>query len=173
MVDRTELEDLESAAMKFEWGTVETEGLKQFKQGVKYMRSNLPLSALQCFRRALDDEQNNPYFLSYFGLALARAEHKWDEAEQICMSALRMKRRQPQLYLNLAEVYLKAGKREDAVDVLLEGIHYEPGDVRLNRMLGKLGIRRPPVLPFLGRANKLNKGLGHLRHRIHRLIHRD
>jgi predicted Zn-dependent protease len=173
MIDRTELDDMEAAAMKFEWGTVESEGLRQFKQGVKYMRNNLPLSALQCFRRALDEEQNNPYFLSYFGVALARAEHKWDEAEQICISALRMKRRQPQLYLNLAEVYLKAGKREDAVDVLLEGIHYEPADARLNRMLGKLGIRRSPVVPFLGRANVLNRGLGRLRHRLFRIMHRD
>jgi predicted Zn-dependent protease len=173
MLDRTEVDDLETAGMKFQFGSMETESLLQFKRGVTYLRQNLPLSAMQCFRRALDQEQNNPYFLSYFGVALARAERKWDEAEQICISALRMKRRQPQLYLNLAEVYLKAGKREDAVDVLLEGIHYEPGDVRLNRMLGKLGIRRNPVLPFLGRTNKLNKGLGRIRHRIYRIIHKD
>jgi hypothetical protein len=57
--------------------------------------------------------------------------------------------------------------------VLLEGIHYEPGDVRLNRMLGKLGIRRSPVLPFLGRANPLNRSLGRLRHGFFRILRRD
>jgi Flp pilus assembly protein TadD len=128
---------------------------------------------LHYFRRAVELQQNNPYFLSYYGLMLARAERKWDEGERICIEALKMKRRQPQLYVNLAEVYLGAGRRSDAVDVLQEGMEYEPGDPRLHRLLVRMGIRRPLLFPFLERSHPLNKHLGMLRHRVFRFFSRN
>ncbi len=117
-------------------------------------------------------QKNNPYFLSYYGLLLARAERKWEEGERICIEAVKMKRHQPQLYVNLAELYLAAGKRADAVDVLQEAIQYEPSDSRLNRMMIRVGIRRPPVFSFLERGHPLNRSLGMFRHRVLKMFNR-
>jgi tetratricopeptide (TPR) repeat protein len=103
--------------------------------------------------------------MSYLGLALARAEHQWAQAEELCDSAMRLKRDQPQLYLNLAEVYVAAGRKQDAVETLVQGLKYAQRDSRLNAMIGQLSSRRKPVIPFLGRHNFINRQLGVLRHK--------
>ncbi len=69
------------------------------------------------------------------------------------------------MYLNLAEVYATAGRRDDAVDALQSGLKYARRDVRLTIAMNKLTARRPPVLSFLGRRHPLNRQLGILRHR--------
>ena len=143
---------------------IDTEAFSEFKQALALLREHDPVRALAHIRRASELEPQNPYYLSYLGLALARAEHKWAEAERLCDTAVRMKRNQAQLNLNLAEVYVSAGRREDAVETLAMGLKYARRDPRLNRALGKLGMRRPPVLRFLGRKNFFNRQLGKLRH---------
>lgn len=168
-----ELELEDAASMKFAFGKDDTPALREFKAGMKLLRGNSPAMALLHFRKAFEMESQNPYFLSYAGVAVARAERNWQEAETHCTRALQMKRNQAQLYLNLAEVYLKWGKREDAVDVLAEGMHYTNNDVRVARALARLGIRRPPVLPFVRRSNPINRALGKIRHRTHKLLYRE
>jgi tetratricopeptide (TPR) repeat protein len=103
--------------------------------------------------------------MSYLGVVLARSERKWGEAERLCDSAVRMKRNQAQLYLNLADVYKTAGRREDAVEALQAGLKFARRDVRLNIAMNKLVPRRSPVLRFLGRTHPINRQLGILRHR--------
>jgi hypothetical protein len=76
-----------------------------------------------------------------------------------------MKRNQAQLYLNLAEVYATAGRREDAVEAIQAGLKFARKDVRLTIAMNKLTDRRPPVLTFLNRRHPLNRQLGILRHR--------
>jgi Flp pilus assembly protein TadD len=116
-------------------------------------------------RRAVELERHNPYYRSYLGVVVARAERKWAEAEELCDTAVRMKRNQAQLYLNLAEVYLVAGRREDAVETLNTGLKYARRDIRLNLAINRLSQRREPVFPFLGRKHFLNRQVGQIRHR--------
>src|SRR5437762_13299762 len=103
--------------------------------------------------------------MSYLEVVLARSERKWGEAERLCDSSVRKKRNQAQLYLNLAEVYAAAGRRDDAVDALQTGLKYARRDIRLTIAMNRLTPRRSPVLGFLGRRNPLNRQLGILRHR--------
>ena len=91
-------------------------------------------------------------------------------AERLCRQALRMRHKQAQFYLNLDEVYGSEGRKEDAVEVLTSGLQYTKRDVRLTRALGKLGLRRTPVLTFLGRKSAVNRRLGKLRHRAFKLL---
>src|SRR2546426_11029350 len=86
--------------------------LKAFKEGLKALRSSYPRGALAHMRKAVELDKGNPFYISYLGLALALADQDWTEAEDLCFTAVRMKRNQPELYLNLAEVYLRAGKRK-------------------------------------------------------------
>lgn len=149
---------------------VETEAFREFKQGLAFLRDNYPLKALPHLQRAVELEKNNPYYMSYLGVVLARSEKKWNEAEHLCDSAVRMKRNQAQLYLNLAEVYAQSGRRDDAVETLESGLKYARRDVRLNMALNRLIQRRAPVLGFLSRQHPLNRHLGMVRHRTLQML---
>src|SRR5216683_2190674 len=149
---------------------LDTEAFREFKQGLAFLRDDYAVKALPHMRRAAELDKNNPYYMSYLGVVLARSESKWGEAERLCDSAVRMKRNQAQLYLNLAEVYAAAGRRDDAVDALQNGLKYARRDIRLTIAMNKLTPRRSPVLSFLGRRNPINRQLGILRHQAMRLF---
>src|SRR5712692_6923255 len=116
------------------------EALEHFKAGLQLLRSDYAGKSLPHFRKALALDDNNPFYLSYFGLSLAAAERKWDEAESACLSALRMDRTQPELYLNLAKVYLLARKKEEAVETLTSGLRFTKKDPRLAAALRELNL---------------------------------
>jgi Flp pilus assembly protein TadD len=149
---------------------MDTEAFREFKTGLTLLRDNYAVRALPHMRKAVDLEKNNPYYMSYLGVVLARSEQKWGEAEKLCDQAVRMKRNQAQLYLNLAEVYAAAGRRDDAVEALQSGLKFARRDVRLTIAINKLTQRRPPVLSFLARRHPLNRQLGILRHRTLRMF---
>src|SRR5262249_3523277 len=149
---------------------MDTEAFREFKTGLTLLRDNYANKALPHMRRAMDLDKNNPYYMSYLGVVLARSEQRWGEAERLCDSAVRMKRNQAQLYLNLAEVYATAGRKDDAVETLQAGLKYARRDVRLNLALNRLVTRRPPVFSFLSRRHPLNKSVGKLRHRTLELL---
>jgi predicted Zn-dependent protease len=140
--------------------------LSEFKQGVRMLRDGHPSDALAHFRTAAEQEKQNAYYMSFVGVALARAEKKWKPALDLCETALSMKRNEAQLYLNLAEVYASAGRREEALMTLDRGLASLGRDARIQRARRKFGRRRSPVLPFLERQNILNRHLGVWRHRI-------
>jgi Flp pilus assembly protein TadD len=144
---------------------IDTEAFREFKQALTLLRDNYAGKALPHMRRAVELDHHNPYYRSYLGVVVARAERKWAEAEELCDTAVRMKRNQAQLYLNLAEVYLVAGRREDAVETLNTGLRYARRDVRLNVALNRLSQRRSLVFPFLQRKHFLNRQVGQIRHR--------
>ena len=144
---------------------MDTEAFREFKTGLTFLRDNYAGRALPHIQRAAELEKNNPYYMSYLGVALARTQKKWGEAERLCDAAVRMKRNQAQLYLNLAEVYVAAGRREDAREALVSGMKYARRDIRLNIAMAKLTTRRSPVFSFLERKHPLNRHFGMLRHK--------
>ena len=143
----------------------DTVALIEFKQGVRMLCDSHPQNALEHFRKAVDLDQHNPYYISFVGVSLARAERKWEPALKLCELALSMKRNEAQLYLNLAEVYTSAGRREEALTLDRALASLGP-QARIQQERLKLGRRRSPALPFLDRQNFLNRYLGVLRHRI-------
>jgi Flp pilus assembly protein TadD len=141
-------------------------GLTDFKDGIEFLRKGQPAKAAECFRHATERKQQNPYYISFLGLSLARAQGQWAAAVELCKTAINLKRNDAQLYLNLAEAYVSAGRRDIAVETLNTASRHCGPDKRIVRMRGRLGKRRPPILSFLPRDNFLNRGLGMLRHRL-------
>lgn len=141
-------------------------GLADFRQGVSLLRKGRSSEALEYLRRAAGLAEQNAYYLSFLGVCLARAQSKWTAAVELCKTAINMKRKEAQLYMNLADVYVSAGRRDLAIEALDTALIYCKADVRVIRARGRLQKRRPSVLPFLERGNVLNRSLGRLRHRV-------
>ncbi len=146
--------------------TVCTTAVDEFKRGVRFLRDGHPEDALVHFRRATELGKQNPYYLSFLGLSITRSEGKWVTALELCKEALRLKRRELQLHLNLVEVYVAAGQPEDAVRTLDGAQRCFGADSRIERVRKRLGKRRSPVSPSLSRSHFLNRQLGRLRHRV-------
>jgi tetratricopeptide (TPR) repeat protein len=144
----------------------EPEALSEFKRGLTILRNQYPEKAIAHLSRAVELDKTNPFYLSYLGLAMGLAQQGWDAAEQACSRALQMKRTQPELYLNLAEVYRMAGKKAEAIGALEKGLKFTKQDPHLAKAFRRFGARRSPVVPFLDRGHFLNRHLGKVRHRL-------
>jgi predicted Zn-dependent protease len=151
---------------------IDLNAFREFREGLAKLRDGEHEEAVKLLRHAVDRDPENPYYVSYYGLSLAHGEGKWAEAEHFCHTAVCRSRRQAQLYLNLAEVYLGSGKRQGAADTLARGLHYLPHDARLQAAFGRLATRRAAVLPFLPRASTVNRKLGKIRHRFLQILPR-
>jgi tetratricopeptide (TPR) repeat protein len=147
-------------------GGVEPDAVADFARGVEFLKNGYPQKALECLKRAVECDPRNSYYLSFFGLSMARAERKWAKAAEPCEQAIQIKRNEIQFHLNLADVYVAAGRREDALDTIDRALKSLGEDKRLRIARNRAENRRTPVLAFLGRENSLNRELGRLRHRI-------
>jgi Flp pilus assembly protein TadD len=142
-----------------------TEAFGEFRKGIALLRDGHADDALPHMQRAVALEEQNPFYVSYLGLLTARTTNQVADGEELCRAALKMKRNEPQLYLNLAEIYVTAGRREDAADILVRGMKNARRDFRLGLALDRLAQRRRPLIPFLRRNHWINRHLGVWRHR--------
>ena len=147
--------------------------MAEFTQGVKLLQNGYPEKALVCLKRAFECEKQNPYYLSFLGLSIARAEREWDQAAELCELAIQRKRGEIQFHLNLADVYAAAGRRGHALYTLDKALESLGEDRRLRLARSKIAKRRTSVLPFLARENFLNRKLGKLRHRVLKRLGRE
>jgi len=146
--------------------TVELDPMDEFRKGVELLKNEYPQKALLRLRRAYESDKYNAYYSSFLGLAIARAQRKWDQASELCEIAVQVKPKEIQFHLNLGEVYASAGRREKALDMLDHALELFGEDARLKQARSKVENRRAPLLPFFGRKHFLNRELGKLRHRI-------
>jgi len=144
----------------------EPDHMVEFREGVELLKNEYPEKALVKLRRAFESDKRNPYYISFLGLSMARAEQKWDQAMELCETAVQLKRTEIQFHMNLVEVYALAGWREKALHRLDGALRLFGDDARLRRARSKVVNRRAPVLPFFGRNHFLNREFGKLRHRI-------
>src|SRR5277367_6084097 len=143
----------------------ETDPVADFKAGVAMLKNGYAQTALAPLRRAFESEKHNPFYLSFLGLAIARAERKWDRATELCEIAVQLRRNECQFHLNLAEVYALSGRREKALDTIDAALANFGTDPRLVKARSRVEKRRIPVLPFLTRDHFLNRTFGKMRHR--------
>ena len=147
--------------------------MTEFKEGVELLKNEYPQKALVRFRRAYECDKHNPYYMSFLGLSIARAQRKWNQASELCEMAVQLKPKEIQFYLNLGEVYAASGLREKALDKLDGALELFGEDARLKQARNKVQNRRNPILPFFGRAHFLNRELGKLRHRALKYVVKD
>jgi tetratricopeptide (TPR) repeat protein len=137
-----------------------------FRAGVFLLKRDKAREALIAFKHALQMKGAEPRYKSYFGVSLALSEGKVKEALLFCESAVEKEFYRAELFLNLARVYLMAGNRRKAHAVLRKGLAIDRDSRDIRQELDKMGIRKPPVLPFLDRRHPLNKLAGKVLHRL-------
>ena len=98
--------------------STEPNHMVEFREGVELLKNKYPEKALVKLRRAFESDKRNPYYISFLGLSMARAEQKWDHALELCEMAVQLKRKEIQFHMNLVEVYALAGWREKALHKL-------------------------------------------------------
>jgi len=146
-------------------GTADLDPKAEFTEGLKLLKNEYPQKALERLQRAYECDKHNPYYISFLGLSIARAQRKWDKASELCEMAVQLRPSEMQFHLNLGEVYAAAGLREKALDKLDRALERFGQDARLKQARSRIEKRRNPVLPILGRGHFLNRELGKLRHR--------
>ena len=144
----------------------ESNHMVEFKEGLELLKNEYPDKALLKLRQAFESDKRNPYYISFLGLSIARAEQNWEQALDLCEMAVHLNQKEIKFHLNLIEVYALAGWSEKALRKLDNASKLFGNDVRLKRFRAKVAERRTPVLPFLERSHFLNRELGKLRHRI-------
>jgi tetratricopeptide (TPR) repeat protein len=138
---------------------------EHFRQGETALAQSDHGAALEHFRSAhrLEPSARNR---SYYGMALALAERRFDQALELCRSAAKEEFFNPCLYRNLALVHLAFGFKAEAIRFLRRGLMIDPDNAAIQEDLERLGQRRHPPLGFLRRRHMINRWLGLLRGRF-------
>jgi len=136
---------------------------KLLEEGVSLLKEGANVDAVFHFERLIQEHGRHASTLSFLGLATARAGGDMKDAEAYCKEALRRQRFVTVYYQNLAEVYLKEGKKANAVKVLRRALLIDRDNREVLHQLKKLGIRKKVPVSFLSRSNPINRYLGLLR----------
>lgn len=124
------------------------------------------LSAYVSFADIRKETEGKPFpteGLSYFALCLALVQKQYRPAIEMAKKAIDLQFYRADHYLNLGKIYLAAGDRKKALEVVDKGLGVVPDDSRLIACRKELGVRQRPPVPFLDRKNPINKSLGRSR----------
>lgn len=132
------------------------------QKGLASLRDHSHLHALSLFERAYQIRKD-PVIQSYLALCIALERGKVSDAVALCGDSMLSDPDNPVHYLNLGKVYLKARRKNDALDMLRKGLSRgNDADIHeeIRAVLDSLGTRKTPVFSFLPRSHYLNKHIG-------------
>ncbi len=140
-----------------------------FNRALELVNRNRVAPARECLEKALQICPKHPAYLSLYGLCVAIESEDYDSARVICERAVRIKPGDPVARVNLGKVLRMAGDNGAAYTEFLAAWKVDKSHPAPASELSRMGIRRPPVLPFLPRSHWANVHLGKLRARALRL----
>ncbi len=137
-----------------------------YQRGQALIESGHGPDALEHLSRAYLSDPQNACYRSAYAVALARVRQQFTGAVELARGAIRQEFYNPELYLNLARIYLAFDFKAEAVRFLKRGLMVDPDSATLQGSLAELGIRRRPPLRFLPRTHPANRLLGRLQARL-------
>jgi hypothetical protein len=145
---------------------------KLAERGVNYCRQGDWDTGMACLARVAEVDNGGSelpsLFYSYLGFGIAYREGRIREGLDLCRHACRISFYEPENLINLARTSLIAGQRGEAWRAIRRGYALDSSNRVLRKLHSKLGVRKRPVLRFLGREHPLNRLLGRLRHGLRR-----
>ncbi len=118
------------------------------------------LDALVLLEQAFELDPDDAQSLSRLALLYALERGQIRRGLELSQEALDKDKSDPEIYLNLARIYLKNGQKAEAIHVLRAGLERAPEHAGLSTTLGSLGVRKRPVVDALPREHPLNRMLG-------------
>lgn len=140
----------------------------RFQRGLQALSDGRNLEAMALFEAALELERRlgarapQARYLSYYGLCLAHDGSQTREGVEFCRQAIALEFFNADLFWNYGRVLLVSERRREAFAAFVKGLSVQKNHQDILRELAKMGWRRPPVLPFLPRENRLNVALGRM-----------
>lgn len=139
---------------------------EHFRRGLALLEGGHGTDSFEHLSRAYLADPQSARFRSSYALALALVRGQFLGAVELARAAVRQEFYNPDLYLNLARIYLAFDCKAEAVRYLRRGLMVDPENERLRRKLAELGERRKPALPFLPRGHIVNRLLGRIQARV-------
>jgi Flp pilus assembly protein TadD len=136
------------------------------RRGVALLEAGHGHEAFEHLSRAYLIDPQNARFRSSYALALALVRGQFLGAVELARAAVRQEFYNPDLYQNLARIYLAFDFKADAIRFLRRALMVDPENAAVHRRLAELGIRRRPPIRFLPRGHALNRLLGRVQARM-------
>jgi predicted Zn-dependent protease len=157
----------ETMAPRDSWGLSEEQLLRLGRDALWQGKYDDACEALSeyCDRLKHYNRPVPPAVLAYYGLSIGHSRSA-REGLRICLDAISQDRRNPNIYLCLARLYVLANSRKNAVDVIAQGLRVSRTHQGLRALRQELGVRQKPAIPFLARENAVNVGLGRVLRRL-------
>ncbi|HEX5131025.1 MAG TPA: tetratricopeptide repeat protein [Candidatus Krumholzibacteria bacterium] len=140
-----------------------------FNRALELVNRNRVSAARKDLETALRICPRHPGYLSLYGLCIAIESEDYESARTICERAIRMNPNDPLNRVNLGKVLRLNGHNAEAYNEFIAAWKLDKSHPAPAAELSRMGIRRPPVLPFLPRSHWANVRLGRLRSRLSRL----
>jgi Flp pilus assembly protein TadD len=140
-----------------------------FNRALEMVNRNRVTPARKELEKALQICPRHPGYLSLYGLCIAVESEDFESARRLCESAIRLNPRDPLSRVNLGKVLRLQGETGAAYGEFIAAWKLDKQHPAPATELSRMGIRRPPVLPFLPRSHRANVMLGKLRSRMTRL----
>jgi tetratricopeptide (TPR) repeat protein len=137
--------------------------------GLAYFKEENYLEALRYLEKSLTETSTESghtpaNVTSAYGLCIGIVRKKWPESVRLCRKGLECDYLNVDLHYNLAMAFLGAEMKGDAIRALTSVMEIDPRHRASTYLLGRLGVRKKPVIGILSRSNRLNRVLGKLIH---------
>lgn len=141
------------------------ESRELFQKAKASIQRNNYKRAASLLKEALKIAPGNPNYLSFMGLCQGM-KGSLREGEILCRKAVTLAPLSPIILVNLGRVLLEQGNRQEARRAYLRAYEIDDTHPAAALELSRMGVRRKPIIRFLGRSHPLNICLGRVRHRI-------
>jgi tetratricopeptide (TPR) repeat protein len=140
-----------------------------FNRALELVNRNRVGAARKDLEMALQICPRHPGYLSLYGLCVAIESEDYESARRLCESAIRINPGDPLTRVNLGKVLRLQGNTRAAYEEFITAWKLDKKHPAPASELSRMGIRRPPLLPFLPRSHWANIALGKVRSSITRL----
>jgi tetratricopeptide (TPR) repeat protein len=131
---------------------------KLVSRGIEALAKENHQLALDCLERAMQLERT-PLTISCLAYCLAKVRGSYTEAISMAREALDLEPDNPLHYYNLGRILSSSGEKEQAMQILRNGLEYGM-HIEILREMQSIAIRKPPVFKMLPREHFLNKYAG-------------
>ncbi|WP_020678376.1 tetratricopeptide repeat protein [Geopsychrobacter electrodiphilus] len=141
-----------------------TENMRHILDGIEEAKRGNTSLGLQLLERS-KKISTLPEAKAWYGYCLARERNDIRLGLSLCHEARQCYPASSDICLALGRIYLLADLRESAVKVLNLGLRTDKNP-EIARLLKSIGVRKPPVFPFIARNRRVNVASGRLLSRI-------